>query len=259
MGPNLYQALPFWQQAAIVCPLIFLGGFVDAITGGGGLITLPAYLFAGLPVHFALGTNKLSSCIGTALTTARYARAGFIPWKLACLCVAASLMGSNLGAHLALFLNDRIFKFVMLFLLPVTALYVLKGRALVRQRPPLPQARTVLTSAAIAFALGAYDGFYGPGAGTFMLLLLAAAAHLSLNTANGVAKSINMASNLAALTVFLINGRVLFPLGLLAACFGLAGNYLGARSFEHGGARAVKPIMLTVLAIFFVSLLRDLF
>ena len=68
-----------------------------------------------------------------------------------------------------------------------------------------------------------------------------------------------MASNLAALTVFLINGRVLFPLGLLAACFGLAGNYLGARSFEHGGARAVKPIMLTVLAIFFVSLLRDLF
>ena len=86
----------------LLCPLVGIAGFVDAIAGGGGLISLPAYLIAGIPVHNALGTNKLSSTMGTTVATVRYARSGFIPWQQALLCVLFALAGSSLGAKLAL-------------------------------------------------------------------------------------------------------------------------------------------------------------
>ena len=93
----------------IVCPLLFLAGFVDSIAGGGGLISLPAYMIAGLPVHAAIGTNKLSSGMGTTVATVKLARGGHIPWKKAVFCVAAALVGSSLGAKLALLVDAEIF------------------------------------------------------------------------------------------------------------------------------------------------------
>ena len=114
----------------IVCPLVFLAGFVDAVAGGGGLISLPAYMIAGLPVHFAIGTNKLSSGMGTTLATARFAKNGYIAWKNALLCIVTALIGSSLGAKLALQLDDYYFK--RLILTNRCCTYVLVGR---RQYP----------------------------------------------------------------------------------------------------------------------------
>ena len=96
-------------QFLIVCPLVFLAGFVDAVAGGGGLISLPAYLIAGLPVHYAIGTNKLSSGMGTAITTGRFARNGFIPWKQSGFYIISALIGSGIGASLALMLDDAFY------------------------------------------------------------------------------------------------------------------------------------------------------
>ena len=245
------------QELAIICPLVFLAGFVDAIAGGGGLISIPAYLLAGFPVHFAIGTNKLSSSMGCVLVTARYASKGFIPWRVALPCVAASLIGARLGAQMALMLDEYIFKILMLFILPPTAFYVLWGKALVRESEPFGPSRTLALSLLIAFLCGAYDGFYGPGAGAFMLLLLTAVAHLKLTEANGTAKAINLTSNLSALSVFWVNGRVLVLPALIAGVFTTAGSYIGSRSFERGGARVVKPIMLTVLTLFFIRVLTE--
>ena len=101
-------------QFFIVCPLVFLAGFADAVAGGGGLISLPAYLMAGLPVHTAIGTNKLSSAMGTAMAVGRFSRQGYIPWKGAALYVACALVGSAGGARLALLLDDEVFRTVML-------------------------------------------------------------------------------------------------------------------------------------------------
>ena len=171
-------------QYLIVCPLVFLAGFVDAVAGGGGLISLPAYLIAGFPVHFAIGTNKVSSAMGTTL-------------------------------------------------------------------------KTTLLSCTIAFIIGAYDGFYGPGTGTFLILLLTAAAHMPVTEANGVSKAINLATNISALVVFLINGKVIFAVGLVAGLFSIAGNWLGSSFFKKGGSKAVKPIMICVLVIFFVKVLGE--
>ena len=110
----------------------------------------------------------------------------------------------------------------------------------------------------IALAVGVYDGFYGPGTGTFLLLLLTALGHMPLQMANGTTKAINLTSNITALVVFLLNGKVLLPLGIVAGLFNIAGNYLGARLFEKGGAKAVKPVMIVVLVIFFIRVITDL-
>ena len=244
-------------QFFIVCPLVFLAGFADAVAGGGGLISLPAYLMAGLPVHTAIGTNKLSSAMGTAMAVGRFSRQGYIPWKGAALYVACALVGSAGGARLALLLDDEVFRTVMLVILPLTALYLLRSRRFGQARDAYLPPKTLAIGVGIALGVGVYDGFYGPGTGTFLLLLLTAAAHMSLENANGIAKAINLTTNLTALVMFWVNGKVLLPLGLTAGVCSVAGNYLGTRFFDKGGAKAVKPVMLAVLAVFFIRELTE--
>lgn len=241
----------------IVCPLVFLAGFVDAVAGGGGLISLPAYMIAGFPVHFAIGTNKLSSGMGTAIATVRYAKNGYIAWKNAILCIMTALLGSSLGAKLALQLDDYFFKRLILVILPCTAAYILFGKPFIGKKKEFPLPKMILFSAWIAFVIGIYDGFYGPGTGTFLLLLLTGVAHMDLKQANGITKAINLTTNLTALTVYLLNGKVIFALGLTAGCFSIAGNYLGSKCFDQGGAKFVKPLMIVVLIIFFIKVLGE--
>lgn len=245
-------------QFLIVCPLVFLAGFVDAVAGGGGLISLPAYLMSGLPVHYAIGTNKLSSGMGSAIATWRFAKKGYIDWKRAFYCLACALIGSALGANVALLITDRVFKIIMLAILPVTAVYIMRGKALELQKEPFSPIKTTLISIGIAFVIGIYDGFYGPGTGIFLLLMLTGIAHLKLREANGIAKVINVTTNFSALFVYLANGKIVVLIGLVAAIFSIVGNYLGTRLFEKGGAKSVKPLMILVLAIFFVKVLFEL-
>lgn len=244
----------------IVCPLIFLGGYVDAIAGGGGLISLPAYLIAGLPTHAAIGTNKISSAMGTTLTTWKFWKQGYIQWKLGLVCAVCALIGSTGGANLALLVSDRIFKIILLFILPLTAFYVFRTKTMDNTgREPLSTGRTYAIAAACALIIGVYDGFYGPGTGTFLLLLLTGLARMDLNSAAGITKVINLSTNIAALVTYLLNGKVMLGLGLVAGVFGIAGNWLGARSFSRNGSRIVKPIIGVVLAIFFIRILWEMY
>lgn len=246
-------------QYLIVCPLVMLAGFVDAIAGGGGLISLPAYLISGIPVHNAIATNKMSSTMGTLLATFKYARSGFIPWKLSLSCVACAFAGSTAGAKLALLMDPHVFMLFMLVVLPATGLYLTLHNTLITEKAPYGYRTTVIFSMITALFLGVYDGFYGPGTGTFLLILLTGIAHLPLKEANGVTKVINSTTNVAALCVFLLNGKVLLPLAIIAGLFNMAGNYLGARYFERGGAKNVKPIILFVLTIFFLKVVYELY
>lgn len=249
------------SQLFIICPLIFIGGLVDAIGGGGGLITLPAYLIAGLPVHAAIGTNKVSSSMGTLIAFTKFLLNGWMPVKLSVLGVVFAFIGSSLGAKTALFINDCAFKILMLVILPVTAYYVFRSQDLLMEEKNSHEEtslRTYIVCVLVALCVGFYDGFYGPGAGTFMLLLLAGAAKLSVQKANGVTKAINFTTNIAALAVYLMNGKVILPLGLTAGVFSIAGNYIGAKFFEKGGAKIVRPVILIVLSLFFVRVIYDL-
>ena len=243
----------------IVCPLVGLAGFIDAIAGGGGLISLPAYLIAGLPPHAAIGTNKFGSCCGTVVATWQFARHGFIRWKQAVPAVAMALVGSWLGARLALMVDPGTFKIIMLIILQLTGVYVLNKKALQASNPPYSVRRTMLIVALLSFVIGVYDGFYGPGTGTFLMLLLTAVAHVSLNEAAGLTKVINLSTNVAALAVFLTHGVVWMPLALAAAAFSVVGNYMGAKYFVSKGTGFVKPVIIIVLSLFFVKLCYELF
>ena len=246
-------------QFLIVCPLSFIAGFVDAIAGGGGLISLPAYLFAGLPVHYALGTNKMSNSMGTLIATIRYALNGYMVHRFVVVAVPCALIGSGIGSNLALLTGDSLFKVIMLVILPFVAFFVLRTKDLDSfSRTDIPPRRALLITAVVALVVGGYDGFYGPGTGTFLMLLLTALAHQDVRTAAGTTKAINLSTNLAALAVFLLNGNVLIVLGLVSGVFNIAGNWLGAQNFIGKGSAIARPIMLVVIALFACKLIFDL-
>ena len=148
-----------YTQYLIICPLLFLGGFVDSIAGGGGLITLPAYLLAGLPPHLALGTNKFSSAIGTSISTARLALNGFIKLRPALICIVCAFIGSSIGSRLTLLISDEIFNKLLLIVLPIAAFYVMRNKGLSEDPNSYVDKtdnRTPLRIAVIAFFIGGY-------------------------------------------------------------------------------------------------------
>ncbi len=245
-------------QYLIICPLSFVAGFIDAIAGGGGLVSLPAYIIAGLPAHAAIATNKMSASMGTALTTFRFARNGYIPWRIAGFCLITAFIGSALGARLTLMVSDLYLKVFLLVLLPAIGIYVMRGKAFEAHGEQLSRTKTIAIGMAVALVVGVYDGFYGPGTGTFLILLLTLFAHMDITTANGTTKAINLATNVSALAVFLMHGEVLIVLGLVAGAFNIAGNYLGSRSFDKGGSKIVKPTMILVIGVFFVRVIGEL-
>ena len=157
-------------------------------------------------------------------------------------------------------IDDTLFRMLMLVILPLTAFYVLRKKDLFAgsQRDDLPFARLAALASVIAFVLGMYDGFYGPGTGTFLILLLTRFAHMDVQHANGTTKVINLTSNLASLAVYLVNGQVLLPLGLAAGAFSILGNYLGSRCFTKKGAVIARPVILLVLAVFFARTVLEM-
>lgn len=243
----------------IVCPLVFLASFVDSIAGGGGLISLPAYLLAGVPIHGAIATNKLSSATGTLISTGRFVKNKFADMKIAPWSVAAALVGSFLGANLSLHTSERVLQILLLLVLPFTAFYVLKNKNLEPEHPfSLPRKRQYLIVVAASFVIGAYDGFYGPGTGTFLLLIFTGLAKMDLRTASGNMKLVNLSSNIAALVTYIAAGQVIWALGLTASLFSVAGHFLGSGMVLKSGTRAVKPVIILVLVLLFVKIVSEI-
>ena len=232
----------------IVCPLVFLAGMVDAIGGGGGLISLPAYLIAGLPPHAAVATNKMSSPFGTALATYRFARNHLINVKLA---VPSVIIGSYIGSHVSLMVPEKVMAYVLVVVLPLSAFLVLNKKLFNDKgsNEVTLDRRTYLTAAIAAFIIGCYDGFYGPGTGTFLIIAFTVFARLSIKTANAQAKVINLTTNITSLIIFLLNGQVIISLGLAAAACNMLGGYIGAGLVMKNGARIAKPSILFVLVL----------
>ena len=217
------------HEFLIVCPLVFLAGFVDAIAGGGGLISLPAYMFAGIPVHHAIATNKLSSATGTAVSTWHLVKSKCVDICLVPGTVACAFVGSIAGANLALIISDKVLKTVLVFVLPVVAFCVLRDKDL---KPVIP------------------EGFTG----TFLLLAFTKLGKLDMEKATGNVKVVNLTSNISALITFILAGKILWVLGLSASVFSIAGHYLGAHMVVKNGVKIIKPIILLVLALLLIKI-----
>lgn len=241
----------------IVCPLLFLAGLVDAIGGGGGLISLPAYLLAGVPVHNAIATNKLSSACGTTLATVRFIRAGLVNWKIAVPTIVCAIAGSSLGANASMATEEGIMEGILFVILPVVAFVVMNPKLFHDNADPdlTVTPKVMLTALLSSFVVGIYDGFYGPGTGTFLIVAFTVFAKLGLRSANAQAKVINLTTNITSLTIFLLNGQVIFLLGIAAALCNMAGNYVGANLALSKGSRITRPVIILVLCLLFLKVL----
>ena len=246
------------KMILIVAVGVFLASFVDGIAGGGGIISVPTYFLAGLPAHLALGTNKLSSSIGTAVSTARFIRNGYIDWKLALPSVLLALFGAHLGTRLQLSLDERYLKYMLLAVLPVVAVVVMRQRSLPEKRGTINLSLQMTIVLSASLIVGAYDGFYGPGTGTFLILIFCNLAKLDLRTASGNVKLVNLSSNIGALFTSLLNGKVFLALGLIGAVFSIAGHYIGSGLAIKDGSKIVRPVILTVLVLLATKVLLEL-
>jgi len=243
---------------ASLCGLVFLGGLVDSIAGGGGLITLPAYFAAGLPAHAALATNKFSSVCGTFFAVVRYWRAGAVNVRAGLAAAAGALAGSAAGARLALAVPAVVINTMMIVLVPVVLIvFLARERFTVRPSRRGALSRGVLpVSAAIGLVIGAYDGFFGPGTGTFMTIAFSVVLGFGLLTASANAHLANLASNAGSVAVFLLAAKVLFPLAIFAAAAGVAGNLLGSTLAVRKGARVIRPLMIAVMVVLLAEVVR---
>lgn len=255
----------FVKQLLIVCPLIFTAGFVDSVAGGGGIISIPAYMLAGLPAQLAAGTNKITSGCGAVISSVKYVRSGKFRLRTVLFAVVGALAGSAAGASLAAALSEAVFKTILLIALPAVAVFLALKRDFgaekqkeAEEQDVLPQKKRDLISLLIGLVLGCYDGLVGPGTGTFMIMAFTAFLAMDLVTAAGCSRITNLTANAAAAVVWALNGFVVWRLVLPAAVCSIAGNYLGARYAIRGGSKRVRIMIFIVLGLLFGKMLYDL-
>lgn len=238
----------------ICCTAFFVAGFVDAIAGGGGLITVPALLLCGIPPHTALGTGKLASTLGSLTALWTFARNHLVEMRIAPLGFLAAVVGSIAGSALTLLIDGAVLGRVLFFLLPVgLVLSLLSGRSF-SEEASLPEHGLRTRVFLVGFLIGMYDGFFGPGAGSFYILALHLFLRMGLVRASATAKVFNMASNAGAFFTFATGGAVVYSLGIPFAISSILGNQLGVRLAISIGPRAVRAFLYVTLSLLLATL-----
>jgi len=246
---------------ALLTLAALLAGFVDAIVGGGGLITIPA-LMLGLPAGTAittiLGTNKVVACTGTTFAAAQFVQAKILRWQELVLPVLCAMAGASLGVGLAYVFQgkgDAYFRPIMVILMVLMLAFTLLKPDLGRLHAPkygLTHQRTL--AALISFAIGCYDGFFGPGTGSILIFLFVAVLGFDFLRSSALAKSVNWASNFASLVLFVAKGSWLPVVALAMAAGNGVGGYLGARTALRKGSGLVRIVFIVVVTALILRL-----
>ena len=245
------------QMYLIVLPLVFLAAAVDAIAGGGGLISLPAYTLAGLNYDYASGNNKFSSMFGCLMATIKYYKSGKLLVVPAVIAAAAALPGSWLGTRAAIAAGSQAMQVFMVFAIPVVGALVLLNKNKKDESRPVTREKYPVC-ALIGLVIGFYDGFFGPGAGTFLILLFTHLVGMDMVSASATAKPVNLFSNVGALATRIAAGNVLYALALPAMVCSVTGGWLGAKLALTKGARLIRVMMLAVLGLLTIRLAAQL-
>ncbi len=249
---------PSLAQIAALVAVALVAGTVDAIAGGGGLLTVPALLWAGLPPHLALGTNKGQSVFGSGAALARFSRSGLVDGARARITFPAGLAGSLAGAALVLVVPADRLRPIVVALLAFAAVFVGTRRGGPAPVNGAPRPGATPAAAAIALAVGAYDGFFGPGTGTFLIVAFVALLGDGLARASASAKVVNFASNLAAVVLFAARGAVVWRIALPMAAAQLAGGWLGAHLAVRRGDALVRRVVVWVALALAAKLAWDM-
>ncbi|MGW5420413.1 sulfite exporter TauE/SafE family protein [Streptomyces sp. NPDC003943] len=238
----------------LLCLAAFAAGWIDAVVGGGGLLQLPALLLGlpHVPAAQILGTNKAVSIVGTSGAAVTYLRKAPVKVGMAVRIGLAALLGSMAGAFFAAGISSAVLRpVIMVVLLGVAGFVMFRPsfgtRAAGEERAALTRARIVTAVVVVGGGIGFYDGLFGPGTGTFLVLALTAVLHLDLVTASATSKIVNVCTNAGALAMFAYQGHVLWQLAAVMALFNLAGGTLGARMALAKGAEFVRGVLLVVV------------
>ncbi len=245
-----------FEVLALLALAAFVAGTVDALAGGGGLITIPALMAAGIPPVQAIATNKLQSSFGTTSAVLAFARQGRIDFRRFLWPAVAAFAGS-VGGAIAIQLVDPSFLagLVPVLLVAMAAYFLLGPKASEAERHARLGHAALVT---LMFALGFYDGFFGPGTGSFMATALVALFGFGLVSATAHTKLLNLASNVAALVTLVIGGQVLWTVGLVMAVASIAGGQLGAHlALGRAGARVIRPLLVVMSLVLTVKLLME--
>ena len=244
----------------LLAPAAFFAGMVDAVVGGGGLIQIPVLLsqFSQTAIPTLFGTNKVSSIAGTGASLWRYARAVPIPWAVVLPATLAALVGAWLGAAVVAWLPREAMRPLVLVLMLAVAIYTFRckdfGHSASRELVPADRWRGAL----LGLTIGFYDGFFGPGTGSFLIFGFVRLFGMDFLKASASAKVINAATNLSAIAFFASHGPILWTVGLIMAACNLAGAQVGTLLALKRGAGFVRQAFLVVVAVLIVKLAWDM-
>ncbi len=245
-------------NVVFLCFAGFAAAAVDAIAGGGGLISLPSILAAGVPAHFALGTNKFASSFGAFTSAFTFTRSGKVFVPLMKFTVPCTLVGSVIGVLTALKIDQSFLKVIILLLVFATAIYTIVKKDFGNEDKFAGLTKkNIIQGCVFAFSLGFYDGFFGPGTGSFLIFLFISIYGFDFTTAAGNSKVLNFVSNITSLVMFAVNGKMYFMVGIPMAVAMIAGARVGSKIAIKNGAKVIKPIFVTIALILTLKLLFD--
>ena len=241
---ELFNAIPVWVLLSVVA---VIAGFIDAVVGGGGLLTVPTLLSTGMPVHMVLGTNKLSSTFGTAIASYTFYRNKLfspILWKH---CALSTFIGAGIGAIAVYFVSGDFLEKVLPLIIIMTAIYTLMNKPRCEKIAKHVAPPSTLKQWIQGSLLGFYDGFAGPGTGAFWTISGQILYKIDLLISSGVARSMNFVSNFTALLTFMVLGKIDYTIGLsMGACL-MFGSFIGAKTAIHFGSKFIRPVFITVV------------
>ncbi|MGN9165599.1 sulfite exporter TauE/SafE family protein [Tissierellaceae bacterium HCP3S3_D8] len=243
-----------------LCGAGFLAAFVDAIAGGGGLISVPAYFAIGFPPHFTLGTNKFSSTCSSLTSTIRFSKSGKVDRDILKRLLPFTFLGAITGVKTVLLLDSNVLKPIVLVLLLGVGVYSFFSKTIgLEDNFNGIDKKMLVLGIIFAFFMGFYDGFFGPGAGSFMIFGLIKIFGFDFVRASGNAKAMNLTSNFASLLTFAINGKIYYLMGIPMALSMIMGAYLGSKLAIKEGAKFIKPIFVTMSLLVAFKMLYEFF
>lgn len=238
----------------------FLAAFVDSIAGGGGLISMPVLLMTGLPAHLALGTNKFAGAFGCFSSAYNYSKSGKTNIELLKKLIPFTILGCLLGVKCVLSISENILNILVFLMILIVALYTYLKKDLGKEdKFENLSNENIKKGIIMAFALGFYDGFFGPGTGTFLTFAFIKIYGFDFLHASANTKILNFTSNFTALILFMFSGQILYKVAIFYAISMVLGGYIGAKVAINKGSQLIKPIFLFMAVAVAIKLLYQAF
>jgi uncharacterized protein len=248
------------MQIFILCIAGFIAALFDSIAGGGGIITIPVFLALGIPPHYTLGTNKFAASWGSLTSSLTFLRSGKVYLPLIKYIIPFTFAGAALGVRTALRINQQYLQLIVLIMLISISIYSIFSKEIGKKDNFQGLNRKKIgLGCLIGFIMGFYDGFFGPGTGSFLLFSFSCFFGFDFTKSTANARLLNFTSNMTSLLLFALNGKIIYTLGLpMALCMILGARVGSGIAIKHGG-KIIKPIFITISLLIVIKLFFDTF